>query len=342
MDSEEVKLWEVRFGDSVNDTVEKLTESISIDKDLLKNDIGLITEDEKNSILKGLNEIEGQIERGKIVWRTDREDVHMNIEAAVTDLVGEPEKKRHTARSRNNQICTDFRHWCRVAIDNIVMRAKHLQLALKNEGLRLIVPAYTHLQRAQPVLLQHLFVAFFEQLARDAGRLLDCRKGMSFFPLGACALAGTGLPVDRFMNSGALGFIAPVRNRPSEDNVEGSSGGGTGLSSEDNVEGSSGGGTGLSSEDNVEGSSGGGTGLSSEDNDEGSGGRGREGNGIWSRTLAGVGLVMGGVVGLYLVYKTHHAIEREIVGAIRDWKEAGFPALVNIKIEKVGFKFSIY
>ncbi|XP_073066296.1 argininosuccinate lyase, chloroplastic-like isoform X3 [Primulina eburnea] len=323
MDSEEVKLWEVRFGDSVNDTVEKLTESISIDKDLLKNDIvssrehasmlflqGLITEDEKNSILKGLNEIEGQIERGKIVWRTDREDVHMNIEAAVTDLVGEPEKKRHTARSRNNQICTDFRHWCRVAIDNIVMRAKHLQLALKNEGLRLIVPAYTHLQRAQPVLLQHLFVAFFEQLARDAGRLLDCRKGMSFFPLGACALAGTGLPVDRFMNSGALGFIAPVRNRPSEDNVEGSSGGGTGLSSEDNVEGSSGGGT--------------------------------EGNGIWSRTLAGVGLVMGGVVGLYLVYKTHHAIEREIVGAIRDWKEAGFPALVNIKIEKVGFKFSIY
>ncbi|XP_073066297.1 argininosuccinate lyase, chloroplastic-like isoform X4 [Primulina eburnea] len=323
MDSEEVKLWEVRFGDSVNDTVEKLTESISIDKDLLKNDIvssrehasmlflqGLITEDEKNSILKGLNEIEGQIERGKIVWRTDREDVHMNIEAAVTDLVGEPEKKRHTARSRNNQICTDFRHWCRVAIDNIVMRAKHLQLALKNEGLRLIVPAYTHLQRAQPVLLQHLFVAFFEQLARDAGRLLDCRKGMSFFPLGACALAGTGLPVDRFMNSGALGFIAPVRNRPSEDNVEGSSGGGTGLSS--------------------------------EDNDEGSGGRGREGNGIWSRTLAGVGLVMGGVVGLYLVYKTHHAIEREIVGAIRDWKEAGFPALVNIKIEKVGFKFSIY
>ncbi|XP_073286593.1 argininosuccinate lyase, chloroplastic-like isoform X2 [Primulina huaijiensis] len=335
MVSKEVKLWEVRFGD----TVEKLTESISIDKDLYKNDIvssrehasmlflkGLITEDEKNGILKGLNEIEGQIERGKIVWRTDREDVHMNIEAAVTDLVGEPEWKLHAARSRNDQICTDFRHWCRDAIDSIVTSVKHLQLALKNEGLRLIVPAYTHLQRAQPVLLQHLCLAFVEQLARDAGRLLDCRKGMNFFALGACALAGTGLPVDRFMNSGALGFIAPMRNRPSEDNVEGASGGGRGLSSEDNVEGSSGGGRG----------------LSSEDNDEGSGGRGRGGSGIWSRTLAGVGLVTGGVVGLYLVYKTHHAIEREIVGAIRDWKEAGFPALVNVKIEKVGFKFSIY
>ncbi|XP_073286650.1 argininosuccinate lyase, chloroplastic isoform X3 [Primulina huaijiensis] len=228
MDSKEVKLWGGRFEGSVTEAVEKFTESISFDKDLYKHDImgsrahasmlarqGLITEDDKNSILKGLVEIEGQIERGEFVWRTDREDVHMNIEAALTDLVGEPAKKLHTARSRNDQVCTDFRLWCRDAIDNIVMRVKHLQvalvkLALKNEGL--IVPGYTHLQRAQPVLLQHLLLAYVEQLERDAGRLLDCRERMNFCPLGACALAGTGLPIDRFMTSEALGFIAPLRN----------------------------------------------------------------------------------------------------------------------------------
>lgn len=228
MDSKEAKLWGGRFEDSVTDAVEKFTESISFDKDLYKHDImgsrahasmlarqGLITEDDRNSILKGLDEIEGQIERGEFVWRTDREDVHMNIEAALTDLVGESAKKLHTARSRNDQVCTDFRLWCRDAIDNIVMRVKRLQvalvkLALKNEGL--IVPGYTHLQRAQPVLLQHLLLAYVEQLERDAGRLLDCRERMNFCPLGACALAGTGLPIDRFMTSEALGFVAPMRN----------------------------------------------------------------------------------------------------------------------------------
>ncbi|XP_073066371.1 argininosuccinate lyase, chloroplastic isoform X2 [Primulina eburnea] len=228
MDSKEAKLWGGRFEGSVTDAVEKFTESISFDKDLYKHDImgsrahasmlarqGLITEDDKNCILKGLVEIEGQIERGEFVWRTDREDVHMNIEAALTDLVGEPAKKLHTARSRNDQVCTDFRLWCRDAIDNVVMRVKRLQvalvkLALKNEGL--IVPGYTHLQRAQPVLLQHLLLAYVEQLERDVGRLLDCRERMNFCPLGACALAGTGLPIDRFMTSEALGFIAPLRN----------------------------------------------------------------------------------------------------------------------------------
>ncbi|KAL0339086.1 UNVERIFIED_CONTAM: Argininosuccinate lyase, chloroplastic [Sesamum angustifolium] len=176
---------------------------------------GLITDSDRDSILKGLDEIERQIERGEFAWRTDREDVHMNIEAALTDLVGEPAKKLHTARSRNDQVCTDFRLWCRDAIDAIVLRIKHLQvslvkLALKNEGL--IVPGYTHLQRAQPVLLQHLLLAYVEQLERDASRLLDCRVRMNFCPLGACALAGTGLPIDRFMTSEALGFTAPMRN----------------------------------------------------------------------------------------------------------------------------------
>ncbi|CAA0816594.1 Argininosuccinate lyase- chloroplastic [Striga hermonthica] len=189
MSSKEAKLWGGRFEASTTDAVEKFTESISYDKALYKHDImgsrahasmlasqGLITEGDRNEILRGLDEIERLIERGDFAWRTDREDVHMNIEAALTDLVGEPAKKLHTARSRNDQVCTDFRLWCRDAIDGIVARIKHLQLE------------------------------------RDAGRLLDCRVRLNFCPLGACALAGTGLPIDRFMTSEALGFNAPMRN----------------------------------------------------------------------------------------------------------------------------------
>ncbi|GER48637.1 argininosuccinate lyase [Striga asiatica] len=252
MSSKEAKLWGGRFEASTTDSVEKFTESISFDKALYKHDImgsrahaamlasqGLITEGDRNEILRGLDEIERLIERGDFAWRTDREDVHMNIEAALTDLVGEPAKKLHTARSRNDQVCTDFRLWCRDAIDGIVARIKHLQVALVNLALKnesLIVPGYTHLQRAQPVLLAHLLLAYVEQvgwfqqsilymimasllsgddmmLERDAGRLLDCRVRLNFCPLGACALAGTGLPIDRFMTSEALGFGAPMRNR---------------------------------------------------------------------------------------------------------------------------------
>lgn len=122
---------------------------------------------DKDSILEGLDEIEKRIENGEFAWRTDREDVHMNIEAALTDLIGEPAKKLHTARSRNDQVLTDFRLWCRDAIDSIIKRIKYLQfalvtLALENNGL--IVPGYTHLQRAQPVLLQHLLLAYVEQV----------------------------------------------------------------------------------------------------------------------------------------------------------------------------------
>ncbi|XP_026456831.1 argininosuccinate lyase, chloroplastic-like [Papaver somniferum] len=224
----EEKLWGGRFEESVTDTVEKFSESISYDKALYKQDIkqskahatmlakqGLMTASDRDAILQGLDEIEKCIEGGEFVWRTDREDVHMNIEAALTDLIGEPAKKLHTARSRNDQVVTDLRLWCRDAIDKILLCIKRLQVALVNlakvnEGL--IVPGYTHLQRAQPVLLQHLLLSYVEQLERDAGRLADCRSRLNFCPLGACALAGTGLPIDRFMTSDALGFTAPMRN----------------------------------------------------------------------------------------------------------------------------------
>ncbi|KAG9446345.1 hypothetical protein H6P81_012473 [Aristolochia fimbriata] len=224
----EMKLWGGRFEQSVTATVEKFSESVSFDKTLYKHDImgsiahasmlaaqGLMTAADRDMIIKGLKEIERQIDSGDFLWRTDREDVHMNIEAALTDVIGEPAKKLHTARSRNDQVVTDLRLWCRDAIDTILLSIKHLQvalvrLALKNEGL--IVPGYTHLQRAQPVLLQHLLLAYVEQLERDAGRYLDCQERLNFSPLGACALAGTGLPIDRFMTAKALGFTAPMRN----------------------------------------------------------------------------------------------------------------------------------
>ncbi|EOA20415.1 hypothetical protein CARUB_v10000724mg [Capsella rubella] len=226
--SKEAKLWGGRFEESVTEKVEKFTESISFDKVLYKQDImgskahatmlahqGLITDSDRDIILRGLDDIESQIEADKFEWRTDREDVHMNIEAALTDLIGEPAKKLHTARSRNDQVATDFRLWCRDAIDTIIVKIRNLQtalvaLALKNEAL--IVPGYTHLQRAQPVLLPHVLLTFVEQLERDAGRYMDCRARLNFSPLGACALAGTGLPIDRFMTANALGFTEPMRN----------------------------------------------------------------------------------------------------------------------------------
>ncbi|CAL9208163.1 unnamed protein product [Musa hybrid cultivar] len=226
--AKEAKLWGGRFEDSVTDAVERFSESVSFDKALYKQDImgsraharmlahqGLMTVSDRDSILHGLDEIERRIEAGEFVWRMDREDVHMNIEAALTDIIGEPAKKLHTARSRNDQVVTDLRLWCREAIDKIVASIKQLQVALiklglSNEGL--IVPGYTHLQRAQPVLLQHLLLSYVEQLERDVGRLVDCKDRMNFCPLGACALAGTGLPIDRFLTSDALGFTAPMRN----------------------------------------------------------------------------------------------------------------------------------
>uniref|UniRef100_A0ACD5XK33 Uncharacterized protein n=1 Tax=Avena sativa TaxID=4498 RepID=A0ACD5XK33_AVESA len=178
-------------------------------------DTGLITSGDRDIITEGLDKIEKQIQDGKFEWRQDREDVHMNIEAALIEMVGEPAKKLHTARSRNDQIVTDLRLWCRDAIDKILIRIKQLQVSLvllASEYVDLIVPGYTHLQRAQPVLLPHLLLSYVEQLERDAGRLIDCRERVNFCPLGACALAGTGLPIDRFKTAKDLNFTAPMKN----------------------------------------------------------------------------------------------------------------------------------
>ncbi|KAI3442779.1 uncharacterized protein J3R85_001047 [Psidium guajava] len=227
-DSKESKLWGGRFEESVSETVERFTESISFDKELYRHDImgskahasmlakqGPMDSTDRDKILEGLSEIERLIESGEFKWRVDREDVHMNIKAALTDMIGEPAKKLHTARIQNDQVQTDFRLWCCDAIDRIVPFIIRLQvalvtLALKNKGV--IVPGYTHMQRAQPVLLQHHLLAYVEQLERDIGRLVDCKARLSFCPLGECSLAGAGLPICRLMIAEELGFSAPMRN----------------------------------------------------------------------------------------------------------------------------------
>ncbi|CAL4885811.1 unnamed protein product [Urochloa decumbens] len=191
-EKKETKLWGGRFEEGVTDAVERFTESISYDWQLYKYDImgskahasmlasqGLITAGDRDIILEGLDQIERLIQEGKFEWRKDREDVHMNIEAALIERVGEPAKKLHTARSRNDQIVTDLRLWCRDAIDKILIRIKQLQVSLvmlASKYVDLIVPGYTHLQRAQPVLLPHLLLSYVEQLERDAGRLVNCRE----------------------------------------------------------------------------------------------------------------------------------------------------------------------
>lgn len=224
----ETKLWGGRFQTPVSSAVEKFSQSVSFDKKLCKHDLqgsrahasmlaqqGLISMDDLKAIIQGISEIEKKIEAEEFIWRVDREDVHMNIEATLIDLIGEPAKKLHTARSRNDQVVTDVRLWCRDAIDLILGHIGGLQVALVKLASRykdLIVPGYTHLQRAQPLLLSHLLLAYVEQLERDKGRLFDCKGRMNYCPLGACALAGTGLPIDRFATAKALGFTGPLRN----------------------------------------------------------------------------------------------------------------------------------
>jgi argininosuccinate lyase len=178
---------------------------------------GLLTEEELEAILKGLDQIEREIEAGTFPWREELEDVHMNLEARLTELIGPPGGKLHTARSRNDQVATDLRLFLRAALDELLALLLELRRVLVKEAERhleplYVLPGYTHLQRAQPVLLAHWFLAYYEMLKRDAGRLEDARERLNESPLGAAALAGTGFPIDRHLTARELGFRAPMRN----------------------------------------------------------------------------------------------------------------------------------
>jgi argininosuccinate lyase len=222
------KPWGGRFGTQTDRRVEEFTESISFDRRLFEHDIrgsiahaemlahvGLLTPEECQQIVRGLTEIRAEIEQGRFAFVLEREDIHMHIEAALIDRIGDVGRKLHTARSRNDQVATDAKLWARDALDRIDARLLAMQRALVAAAERhvdVILPGYTHLQRAQPVLAPHYFLAYVEKLARDRGRLADCRRRLNVLPLGAAALAGTTLPIDRSQVAAALGFDAVAAN----------------------------------------------------------------------------------------------------------------------------------
>lgn len=222
------KAWVGRFEKPTEPLVESFTESISFDWQLYKYDIQgsiahatmlaachLISNKEKDAIIRGLKEIEKEIDSGKFQFKKELEDIHMNIEAALISKIGEPGKKLHMARSRNDQVALDMRLWTRAEINSIIKEAKELQLELVHKAkktLKTIIPGFTHLQHAQPVLLSHHLLAYVEMLERDKARLSDCQKRMNQSPLGACALSGTTLPIDPALTAKLLGFTSPCAN----------------------------------------------------------------------------------------------------------------------------------
>ncbi len=229
------QLWTGRFTEATDAFVEAFTASEHYDRRLYREDIrgskaharmlnrvGVLTDAEFEAIDQGLTAIEGETERGEFRWSPALEDVHMNIEKALTDRIGEAGKKLHTGRSRNDQVATDVRLWLRAEIDAIVELLRRFQGSLADLAEReadSIMPGFTHMQVAQPITFGHHMLAWYEMLMRDEARFRDCRARLNQMPLGAAALAGTTFPIDRAMTCAGLGFGAPTRN--SLDSVSG-------------------------------------------------------------------------------------------------------------------------
>lgn len=222
------KAWGGRFSEPTNEQVELFTESISFDARLAEVDVqgsqaharmlakvGLISDDEQAQISSALDEILGTIQRGEMSFRSSLEDIHMHIESALIDKIGDVGRKLHTGRSRNDQVSTDIKLYIRNAIDEIDQLLHELQRAFVSRGegdFDIILPGYTHLQRAQPVNATHYWLAYTEKFQRDRDRLADCRKRLNQSPLGAAALAGSTLPIDREFTARELGFSKPAAN----------------------------------------------------------------------------------------------------------------------------------
>jgi argininosuccinate lyase len=222
------KPWSGRFTHKTSGIVESFTESISFDKRLWKHDIrgsiahakmlakqGIIPAKDADAIVKGLLEISAEIESGKFRFRNELEDIHMNIEAELARKIGSAGKKLHTARSRNDQVALDIRLYLREETEDIISKILRFQktlLLIAEKHIDTIMPGYTHLQRAQPVLLSHHLLAYMEMLERDKSRFADSLRRLNVLPLGACALAGTTLPSDRTFVAKELGFKAVSAN----------------------------------------------------------------------------------------------------------------------------------
>jgi argininosuccinate lyase len=222
------KTWGGRFTGDTDRRVEAFTESISYDRRLYRHDVrasqvharmlahvGLLTADDADQIAAALDAIAGEIERGEFTFTTRLEDIHTHIEQALIQRLGDVGRKLHTGRSRNDQVVTDVKLWVRDALDGIDGRLLELQRALVESARRereVVLPGYTHLQRAQPVLAAHYFLAYVEKYQRDRERLADCRRRVNVLPLGAAALAGTSMPIDREFVRQQLGFDAVAAN----------------------------------------------------------------------------------------------------------------------------------
>ncbi len=222
------KTWGGRFSGDTDRRVEAFTESISLDRRLYRQDIraskaharmlaevGLLSTTEAEQIALTLDAIADEIDRDKFAFSIGLEDIHTHIERALIERLGDVGRKLHTGRSRNDQVVTDVKLWVRDAIDALDKRLHELQTALLEAAERhrdLILPGYTHLQRAQPVLAAHYFLAYVEKYQRDRDRLTDCRRRVNVLPLGAAALAGTSLPIDRESVRRQLGFDAVAGN----------------------------------------------------------------------------------------------------------------------------------
>ncbi|RME18223.1 MAG: argininosuccinate lyase, partial [Alphaproteobacteria bacterium] len=221
-------MWGGRFSKGVDSIMEAINASIGFDKRLAAQDIagsrahaamlaaqGIISDRDAEAIREGLDTILSEIEAGTFAFSTALEDIHMNVEARLKELVGAPAGRLHTARSRNDQVATDFRLWVRDQHDAAITGLEALIRALLDQaeaGADWVMPGFTHLQTAQPVTWGHHMMAYVEMFARDIGRFRDARARMNESPLGAAALAGTGFPIDREMTAKALGFDRPMAN----------------------------------------------------------------------------------------------------------------------------------
>jgi argininosuccinate lyase len=222
------KMWGGRFGSGPDAIMEEINASIGFDRRLYAQDIkgslaharmlaeqGIISKSDAAEIKRGLEKVQAEIDGGAFTFSRALEDIHMNVEQRLKDLIGPAAGRLHTARSRNDQVATDFRLYIRDVCDHLDNQLRDLQLALAMKAEKhasTIMPGFTHLQVAQPVTFGHHLLAYVEMLARDRSRIFDARKRMNESPLGAAALAGTSFPIDRAMTAKELGFDRPMRN----------------------------------------------------------------------------------------------------------------------------------
>lgn len=221
-------MWGGRFAGGPAAIMQRINASIDFDQRLYGQDIrgsqahcrmlvqqGIITPADGDAILQGLAQVLQEIESGNFPFRTELEDIHMNVEARLAEIIGEPAGRLHTARSRNDQVATDFRLWVRDAMDGMDTALQGLLAALiarAEEHAGTVMPGFTHLQAAQPVTMGHHLMAYVEMVGRDRGRLADARKRLNESPLGSAALAGTSFPIDRHFTAAQLGFDRPMAN----------------------------------------------------------------------------------------------------------------------------------